>query len=97
MITRMIFVTVPVAKGAEAERMWKEKCAPLMIKQPGCVSEEFLRGRENSSEFISLSTWADQDSIDRYRSSEDHKSIQEHTRRLMGVAKVTVKSYEIVG
>jgi heme-degrading monooxygenase HmoA len=97
MITRMILVSVPRDKAAEAERMWKQECAPLMIKQEGCVSEEFLRGRENPSEFISLSTWENQAAIDKYRNSEAHKQIQQHTRGLMNVAKVEVKTYEIVG
>jgi heme-degrading monooxygenase HmoA len=67
-----------------------------MIQQPGCISEQLLRGRENSGEFISLSTWEDQSSIDRYRDSEAHKKIQHHTRALMNVAKVDVKTYDLV-
>jgi heme-degrading monooxygenase HmoA len=97
MITRMIFVAVPKEKIAEAERMWKQECAPLMIKTPGCVSEEFLRNRENPGEMISLSTWENQGAIERYRESDAHKQIQKHTRGLMGVSKVEVKSYEVVG
>jgi heme-degrading monooxygenase HmoA len=97
MITRMIIVSVPKDKVAEAERLWKEDCAPLMIRQPGCVSEEFLRNRENPGEFISLSKWENQLAIETYRSSQAHKEIQQHTRALMGVSKVEVKSYEIVG
>lgn len=96
MITRMILVNVPAEKIAEAERLWKEDCGPLMSKQPGCLSEQFLRGRENSGEFISLSTWESQEAIDRYRASDAHKSIQQHTRALMNVAKVEVKTYEVV-
>ena len=97
MITRMIFVTVPKDKVAEAERMWKQECAPLMIKSPGCKSEEFLRNRDNPGEMISLSTWESQAAIDKYRESEAHKKIQQHTRSLMGVAQVDVKSYEVAG
>jgi heme-degrading monooxygenase HmoA len=97
MITRMIFVTVPKDKVAEAERMWKQECAPLMIKSSGCKSEEFLRNRDNPGEMISLSTWESQAAIEKYRDSEAHKKIQQHTRSLMGVAKVDVKSYEVVG
>jgi heme-degrading monooxygenase HmoA len=96
MIMRMILVNVPADKAAEAERMWKNECAPLMIQQPGCISEQLLRGRENSGEFISLSTWEDQASIDRYRESDAHKRIQQHTRALMNVAKVDVKTYDLV-
>lgn len=97
MITRMICVTVPRDKVAEAERIWKEECAPLMIKSPGCKSEEFLRSRENPGEMISLSTWENQAAIDKYRQSEEHRKIQQHTRSLVGVAKVDVKSYEVAG
>jgi heme-degrading monooxygenase HmoA len=97
MITRMIYVNVPAAKAEEAMRLWKEDCAPLMIKQPGCVSEEFLRGRENTGEFISVSKWENQVAIDKYRQSEAHALIQKHTRGLMNVAKVEVKTYEVLG
>jgi heme-degrading monooxygenase HmoA len=97
MITRMILVKVPAEKAAEAERLWQQDCGPLMLKQPGCVSEQFLRGRENPGEFISLATWENQTAIDRYRSSDAHKAIQQHTRALMNVAKVEVKTYEVVG
>jgi heme-degrading monooxygenase HmoA len=97
MITRMIIVRVPPDKAAEAERLWKQDCAPLMIKQPGCVTEQFLHGRDDYGEFISLSTWEDQAAIDRYRESPEHAEIQKHTRGLMGVSKVEVKTYEVVG
>jgi heme-degrading monooxygenase HmoA len=97
MVTRMIIVSVPKERAAEAERMWKQQCAPLMIKCPGCLSEEFLRNRENPGEFISLSSWQDQAAIDKYRASEAHKEIQKHTHALLGVAKVEVKSYEVIG
>jgi heme-degrading monooxygenase HmoA len=97
MITRMILVNVPKERAAEAELMWKKECAPLMIQQPGCLSEQFLHGREDPGEFISLSTWESQAAIDKYRASEAHKAIQQHTRTLMNVAKVTVKTYEVMG
>lgn len=97
MITRMIIVSVPKEKVAEAEKMWKQECAPLMIKAPGCKSEEFLRNRENHGEMISLSTWENQAAIDNYRESAAHKEIQKHTRSLMNVSKVSVKEYEVAG
>jgi hypothetical protein len=43
MITRMILVKVPADKSSEAERLWREDCGKLLIKQPGCKSEQFLR------------------------------------------------------
>ena len=97
MITRMIYVNVPADKAGEAVKLWKQDCAPLMIKQPGCVSEEFLQGRENSGEFISLSKWENQAAIDKYRKSEAHAEIQKHSRALMNVSKVEVKTYEVRG
>lgn len=97
MITRMILVKVPPERAADAERLWKQECAPLMIKQPGCVSEQFLRSREHPGEFISVSTWESQAAIDAYRSGAAHKEIQKHARALMDVSKVEVKSYEVAG
>ncbi|HWH78674.1 MAG TPA: antibiotic biosynthesis monooxygenase family protein [Candidatus Binatus sp.] len=96
MITRMILVKVPPDKSAEAERLWKQDCGPLLIKQPGCLDERFLRARENPGEFVSLSSWENLEAINRYRNSEAHKTIQQHSRALMNVAKVEVKTYEVV-
>ena len=96
MITRMIIVTVPAEKTAEAERLWKQECAPLMIRQQGCVSEKFLRNRENRGELISLQEWESQEAIEKYRSSPAHQEILKHTRGLMGVSKVEVKNFEVV-
>ena len=97
MITRMILVKVPPEKCAEAERLWKDDCGQLLIEQPGCKEERFLRARENQGEYISLSTWDNQAAIDKYRTSAAHQRIQQHTRALMNVAKVEVKTYEVVG
>lgn len=97
MITRMIIVKIPAEKAAEAEQLWKQECAPLMIKERGCVSEQFLRSRENPGEYISLSTWENQAAIDAYRAGAAHKEIQKHSRALMNVSRVEVKSYEIAG
>lgn len=97
MITRMIIVTVPPEKAAEAERLWKQECAPLMIRQAGCLSEEFLQNREQKGELISIQRWESQKAIDQYRASPAHQEILKHTRGLMGVSKVEVKNYEALG
>ena len=97
MITRMIVVTVPREKADEAVRIWKTECAPVMIQQAGCISEQFLRSRDTPGELISLQIWQDQNSIDAYRASPGHQEILQHTRGLMGVSKVEVKNYEVVG
>ena len=97
MITRMIIVTVPKDKAAEAEHIWKKECAPVMIQQQGCLSEQFLRSRDNPGDMISLQNWQDQKSIDQYRAGPGHQEILKHTRGLMGVSKVEVKNCEVVG
>jgi heme-degrading monooxygenase HmoA len=97
MITRMIVVTVPADKAEDAERIWKKECAPLMIQQPGCVSEEFLRNRGNRGEFISLQQWESADAIEKYRASPAHQEIKKHTRGLMGVSNVEVKNFDVIG
>lgn len=97
MLKRMIVVTVPAERAAEAERLWKQGCAPLMIQQPGCLSEEFLRNSKDPGQIISLQTWENQGAIDRYRKSPAHEEILRHTRGLMGVSKVEVATYEVIG
>ena len=97
MISRMLIVTVPVERAEEAERLWKTACAPLMIQQAGCVSEEFLRNRENQGELISLQKWESQAAIDKYRASAAHQEILKHTRGLMGVSKVEIRCYDVIG
>ena len=72
-VVRLIFVTVNPADGPAAERLWKEECAPLMIKQDGCLSEELLRSTEAPGEYISYSVWENQACIDHYRASEAHQ------------------------
>lgn len=81
---------------AEAERIWKEDCAPLMIQQPGCLSEELLKCLDEPGEYISYSEWQDDESIDRYRESPAHEEIVRHTRGLTGARAVT-KRYEVAG
>jgi heme-degrading monooxygenase HmoA len=95
MIARMIIVTVPVEKIHEAQQLWKTECAPLMIQQAGCVSEEFLRNVK-TGELISLQKWESLAAIEKYRASPAHEHILKHTRGLMGVSHVDVKTYEVV-
>lgn len=93
-IIRLIHITIDPAQTAEAERVWKTECAPLMIQQKGCVSEKLLRGRD-PGEFISYSEWESEADIERYSGSDAHKEIVRHTRGIKG-AKATVKLYELV-
>ncbi len=90
-------VTVPKEKVSEAEQIWKQHCAPIMIQQPGYISEQFLRNLDNSGELISVQTWQDQKAIDQYRAGSGHQDVIKHTRELMGVSKVEVKNYEVSG
>jgi heme-degrading monooxygenase HmoA len=95
-IIRMIQTTVPPDQSATAERNWKEKCAPLMIKQQGCISEELLRSKESPGKYISYSEWDSEESIQRYLRSADHQEIKRHNRNITG-AQVVVSHYELVG
>jgi quinol monooxygenase YgiN len=94
-IVRLIFVRVVSGEAKNAEQIWKESCAPLMIQQPGCLSEKLLRSNDEPGEFISYSEWEDQQSIDAYRISEAHEEIKKHARHLHG-DRPSVKRYEIV-
>lgn len=94
-VIRLIYVKVDPSQCDEAERIWKADCAPLMIKQDGCRTERLLRCLDEPGEYISYSEWDDGAAIDKYRASDDHKKIQEHSRNLQG-ARATVKRYDTV-
>ena len=94
-IMRMIYASFPPELSEQAERNWKEECAPLMIKQPGCLSEQLLRCRNAPGEYISWSEWDSEASIDKYLASEAHQEIKRHNRNIRG-ATVVVKLYDQV-
>jgi heme-degrading monooxygenase HmoA len=94
-IVRIIYTNVPPDQSAEAEKDWKEECAPLMIRQPGCQAEELLRCIGNPGEYISYSQWTDAASIEAYLQSDDHREIKRRTSGIRN-ATVVVKQYEIV-
>jgi heme-degrading monooxygenase HmoA len=93
-IVRLIYVTVKDDQVKQAIDLWKNHCAPLMIQQPGCLSEKLLECVDAPGEFISYSEWDSQESIDKYRSSDAHAEIQRHARGLQG-GRATVKRYEV--
>jgi len=93
-IVRLIYVSVKPGQVKEAVSLWKNHCAPLMITQPGCLSEKLLECVDAPGEFISYSEWDSQASIDKYRKSEGHAEIQKHARSLQG-GQASVKRYEI--
>jgi heme-degrading monooxygenase HmoA len=95
-IVRLIFVKVKPQDGPAAERLWKDECAPLMIKQKGCLSEEMLKSMEAPGEYISYSVWENQECIDRYRASDAHQEIKRHGARLAVEEPPVVKEYELV-
>ncbi len=84
LIARLIYVALKPEQAAEAERVWKQECAPPMIQQPGCLSEELLKCLDAPGEYISYSEWQDQPSIDCYRTSGAHEQIKRHTPGLEG-------------
>jgi len=95
MIARMIFVKVAPDQIDQAIEEWKNVCAPLMISQPGCLSEELLECNENPNEFISLSNWESMEAIQAYRTSEAHEKVKHGTRGIE--AEVVVKTYKVTG
>ena len=95
MITRMIYVKVAPEQIKEAIDDWKGVCAPIMISQPGCLSEELLECNEEPNEFISLSNWESMDAIAAYRTSEAHERVKHSTRGIK--ADVKVKTYKVMG
>jgi quinol monooxygenase YgiN len=95
-VVRLIFVTVKAEDASAAERVWKKDCAPLMIKQKGCLSEELLKSTEVPGEYISYAQWDSQASIDRYRASADHQLIKQHAKALRTESPPVVKCYTLV-
>jgi len=93
-IVRLIYVTVKPDQVTKAIDLWKNHCAPLMIKESGCLSEKLLECVDAPGEFISYSEWDTQESIDKYRKSQAHEEIQRHARGLQG-GQATVKRYEV--
>jgi quinol monooxygenase YgiN len=95
-IVRLIFVTVKAEDAAAAKRVWKTDCAPLMIKQKGCLSEELLKSTETPGEYISYAEWDSQASVDRYLKSADHQTIKQHAAKLRTESPPVVKCYTLV-
>ena len=94
-ITRFIVVKASPDKAAEIERLWKTECGPLMLKRPGCLSEELLRCIEDPGEYISVAEWESQQAIDAYLASPEHQEIKRHTRGVTGIA-AAVKTYQVI-
>ena len=94
-IVRMIITTVPAGMGDQAERNWKTECGPLMLKQPGCLSERLLRSKDIPGEYISYAEWDNEESIRAYLKSADHQEIKRYNTNITG-AKVVVKEYDVV-
>lgn len=91
-VIRLIHVKVRPDQSTEAEKIWREECAPLMSASPGCLSEQLLKCSEEPGEYISYSEWEDEAAVERYRESDAHHEIQRHSRRLQG-AKAIVTTY----
>ena len=95
-LIRIIHVTFPPDQAVEAERDWKECCAPIMIRQQGCLSEQLLRCRDVPGDYISYSVWDSDESIRTYLQSADHQTIKRHNANIRD-ARVEVRNYEVVG
>jgi heme-degrading monooxygenase HmoA len=91
-VIRLLHVDYPPEKADEAARSWKEKCGPLMRREPGCLAERLLRGQDVPHEFVSYSEWDGEDSIRRYLESSAYHQIRDH-HRSMGGGHVSVRLY----
>src|SRR5919198_128407 len=60
-IARLIYVSVAPDQMTEAERVWKQDCAPLMIQAPGCLSEELLKCIDTAGEGFDIAHRVDYD------------------------------------
>lgn len=96
-VARLIYVNVEPAQASEAERIWKEDCAPLMISEDGCLSEELLKCKDSPGEYISYSEWRDDRAVSRYEDSNAHREIEEHTKHLQVKGAPVTKRYEVAG
>ncbi len=64
-VIRLIHTRVDPSELEHAERIWKTECAPLMIRQPGCLSEKLLKCETEPGEYISYSEWEVEQDIQR--------------------------------
>ncbi|MDX1483965.1 MAG: antibiotic biosynthesis monooxygenase family protein [Alphaproteobacteria bacterium] len=94
-IGRVILMNVAQGKAEDAERIWKEQCAPLMIDQAGCRLEKLMRSLDRPELFISYSEWDSMEAINAYRESTAHETIQKEVRALQG-ARAVVWAYQIL-
>ncbi len=94
---RELSAVVLEEKAAEAERVWKKECAPLMIQQTGCLNHMLLRSRERPGHFISLSSWANKEAIDKFGESDAREEIRNLTRGFLHASQVEVENYDVVG
>jgi heme-degrading monooxygenase HmoA len=94
-IARVILINVAEGNSGDAERVWKEECAPLMQRQVGCRSEKLMRSLDRPDLYISYAEWESMEDVERYRSGTDHKTIQSEVRDLDG-ARAVVWCYEIL-
>ena len=71
-IVRLIYVTVKSDQAKDAIGLWKNHCAPLMIKEPGCLSEKLLECADAPGEFCVYHTFVVQ--------AEKRNDLVEHLR-----------------
>ena len=93
-VIRLIHIAIDPSEIEKALQVWKKECAPLMIRQKGCISEKLLRCRD-THELIPYSEWGTEADIAAYLDSADHKEIVRHARSLT-VSKAVVKLYDLV-
>ena len=53
-VIRLIHIVINSSEVEKALQVWKKECAPLMIRQKGCMSEKLLRCRDTHESFHTL-------------------------------------------
>lgn len=94
-IIRLIHITIDPGQSEDVEQIWNQECAPLMIRQKGCLTEKLLKCSDVGGQYISYSEWEDEEAIEAYRKSDDHETIKNHARKLQG-GQAAVRLYQIV-
>ncbi len=94
-IVRLIFVHTKPELAGEVERVWRGDCAPLMVKQPCCLSGKLLQCLDAPGDYISYAEWDSMENIERYLAGSAHQEIVDHSRKLR-TEKPVVRNYRLV-
>lgn len=79
-IVRMIYLTTEPVHVGKVEEVWRTKCMPLMLGQPGCVAVNLLQQDDAPGTLIAYSLWDNQADLDYYLKHDAYQEIAELNR-----------------